>query len=53
MPTMPTIIPKMGIWGAYQNVIRWGGQYYAHQLFYKNAKTMLDGQEEKLHRVIV
>ena len=38
---------------AYQNVIRWAGQYYAHNLFYKNAKSMLDGQEEKLHKVIV
>lgn len=38
---------------AYKNVIQWAGQYYAHQLFYKNAKNMLDGVEEKVYKVIV
>lgn len=37
---------------AYNNVIRWAGQYYAHKLFYRNAKNMLDGLEEKLYKVI-
>ncbi len=37
---------------AYKNVIRWSGQHYAHKLFYRNAKNMLDGLEEKLYKVI-
>lgn len=37
---------------AYKNVIHWAGQYYAHKLFYRNAKNMLDGVEEKLYRIV-
>lgn len=37
---------------AYYNVIHWAGQHYAHKLFYKNAKNMLDGLVEKSYRVI-